>query len=75
MMKMQDLYDQHGPKGFERALPFDEIALLQENSKYIRLSLGMEELTIVDSQTVTGEVESKKAQKAVPGNPTCHYYA
>lgn len=69
------MYDAQGSQGFERSLPFDEFALLQENSKYIRLSLGMEELKIVDAATASGDAETKKAQNAVPGNPACFYQA
>jgi hypothetical protein len=67
---------------FDRKLPFDEFAVLQEIAGSIKKTIGCKELEIVavDEGGKTGEVvgtgekrEGISAENAVPGQPSFHF--
>jgi hypothetical protein len=53
-------------------LPFDELALLSDNSAYIKKALEVNELVLVRLEDVTENVQSI-AETAAPGQPHVTY--
>lgn len=61
-------YESKGTAAFERTLPFDEQALVETNSDYIRLSLALERLSLVTGKSEG--VDEAKMAAAIPGEPS-----
>lgn len=59
-------------QALESNLPFDQAAILKENLSYIRDSLGVEKLEILDADGPEGDTKKKTA--AEPGRPTLHLF-
>lgn len=64
----------NGLKVFNRALPFDETAVLSQNIDYITRSLGLVNLSIqVDPSCLDSEGQ-KKFESALPGSPAIRFF-
>lgn len=59
-------------KALEATLPFDQAAILKENVVYIRDSLGLESLEILDAAGEDGD--AKRKASAEPGRPTLYLF-
>jgi len=59
-------------QALESTLPFDQAAILEENTAYIRDSLGLEEVRILDADGAEGDLRKKSA--AEPGRPTLYLF-
>ncbi|CAM9199743.1 unnamed protein product [Ascophyllum nodosum] len=65
-------YEEAGPQALESTLPFDQTAILEENTAYIRDSLGVEEVRILDAEGEEGD--ARKKSSAEPGRPTLYLF-
>ncbi|CAM9824761.1 unnamed protein product [Hapterophycus canaliculatus] len=61
-------YEEAGPQALEATLPFDQTAILEENMAYIRDSLALENVQVLDAAGEEGDARRKAA--AEPGRPT-----
>lgn len=55
-------------QALESMLPFDQTAILEENMAYIRDSLGLDNVQILDAAGEEGDTRRKAS--AEPGRPT-----
>lgn len=74
---MRDEARERGKEALAAELTFDQRAILEENAEYVRRSLL---LTAVSCCSADGEAaaavrDKKKADAAVPGKPTYHFFA
>lgn len=65
-------YANDSPQALESSLPFDQAAILQENISYIRDSLGLKNVEILDVGGAEGD--AKKKATAEPGRPTLYLF-
>jgi leucyl-tRNA synthetase len=63
-----------GPKVFNRALPFDEAAILAQNLEFITKSLGLVNLSIKTDPNSSDAEAKKKFEAALPGSPAIRLF-
>lgn len=56
------------PQALEATLPFDQRAILEENIVYLRDSLGLDDVRVLDASGDEGDARRKAS--AEPGRPT-----
>eukprot|EP00752_Nemacystus_decipiens_P004015 g3678.t1 len=65
-------FEEAGPQALESTLPFDQTAILEENMAYIRDSLALDNVQVLDAAGEEGDARRKST--AEPGRPTLFLY-